>query len=103
MPLRDPAAVASCRRLWAEVVLTAIEDAIRYGDYVEKTCGNSLGWSLSWFDSRDAREVCGYAGVDPQDAKRAAREWRQRFLDSGMKWPTFKKQHFYKLFHRDER
>lgn len=54
--------MANEQRLWAAVILRALEDA------------SSRSWkmryerddAIAWFQTRDFRTVCDYAGLDPQ-------------------------------------
>ncbi|MBK0399508.1 hypothetical protein H0I76_09920 [Limibaculum sp. M0105] len=55
-----PAVMA--RRLWSQVLLAAIEDALHPATAMRP----SQGQSIAWFRSRDFAEVCSLAGLDAQ-------------------------------------
>ncbi|WP_226552966.1 hypothetical protein [Celeribacter naphthalenivorans] len=90
----DPHDHAATRSLWASVLQTALEDAIRYGDQGKTENAIFINNSLSWFDSRDCRAVCHFVGVSAQSAKAAAHRWREQFEASGMTWHKFRKEKF---------
>jgi hypothetical protein len=90
----DPGEAERCRSLWSEVLLTAFEDAIRYGDEVAYSCGSRITDCMSWFLSRDGERVCIMAGVPHERAYQAAKRWRDRFEASGMTWNKFRKEVF---------
>jgi len=62
---------AACRRLWASVVLAALNDwwgATRRSQGDAATIAKIRASALRYFRSRDGREVCGLAGIttDPE-------------------------------------
>lgn len=57
----------NCRRLWASVVLTVLNDSwhqVRHAEGDPAKIAKIRGDALRYFDSRDGRAVLGLAGIN---------------------------------------
>jgi hypothetical protein len=76
-------------RLWNAVLSAAVADAVQHGDDFAQTQTGIVRSSLSWFDTKDAAEICALAGHGRDSIREGVHARRAEYLASGKSFRRF--------------